>query len=48
MHQMRSLFSDAQVEKLKESSDEIQTECHETEPNPSKDSGKPEGDNPSL
>jgi hypothetical protein len=32
--------------KLKEPSDENQTECHEIEPNPSKD--MPEGDNPSF
>jgi hypothetical protein len=34
--------------KLKEPSDENQTECHEIEPNPSKDRAMPEGDNPSF
>jgi hypothetical protein len=34
--------------KLKELSDENQTEYHEIEPNPSKDRAMPEGKNPSL
>jgi hypothetical protein len=34
--------------KLKVPSDENQTECHEIEPNPSKDRELPEGDNPSF
>jgi hypothetical protein len=34
--------------KLKEPSDENQTERHEIEPNPSKDRTMPEGDNPSF
>jgi hypothetical protein len=34
--------------KLKETSDENQTECHEIEPNPSKDRAMPEGDNLSF
>jgi hypothetical protein len=34
--------------KLKDPSDENQTECHELEPNPSKDRAMPEGDNPSF
>jgi hypothetical protein len=34
--------------KLKEPSDENQTECHEIEPNPSMDRAMPEGDNPSF
>jgi hypothetical protein len=33
---------------MKEQSDENQTECHEIEPNPSKDRTMPEGDNPSF
>jgi hypothetical protein len=37
-----------QTWKLKEPSDENQTECHEIEPNPSKDTAMPEGDNPSF
>jgi hypothetical protein len=32
----------------KEQSDENQTECHEIEPNPSKDRAMTEGDNPSF
>jgi hypothetical protein len=48
-----NIFSDAQIEKvgnlkekkrkLKEPSDENQTECHEIEPNMSKDRPMPEG-----
>jgi hypothetical protein len=34
--------------KLKEPSDENQTECHEIEPNPSKDRAMPKEDNPSF
>jgi hypothetical protein len=34
--------------KLKEPSDENQTDCHEIEPNPSKDRAMPEGNNPSF
>jgi hypothetical protein len=34
--------------KLKEPSNENQTECHEIEPNPSKDRAMPEGDDPSF
>jgi hypothetical protein len=34
--------------KLKEPSDENQTEYHEIEPNPSKVRAMPEGDNPSF
>jgi hypothetical protein len=33
---------------VKEPSDENQTECHEIEPNPSKDRAMREGDNPSF
>jgi hypothetical protein len=33
---------------MKEPSEENQTECHEIEPNPSKDRAMPEGDNPSF
>jgi hypothetical protein len=36
------------VKIVKEPSDENQTECHEIEPNPSKDRAMPEGDNPSF
>jgi hypothetical protein len=36
------------VKTVKEPSDENQTECHEIEPNPSKDRAMPEGDNPSF
>jgi hypothetical protein len=32
--------------KLKEPSDDNQRECHEIEPNPSKDRPMPNGDNP--
>jgi hypothetical protein len=34
--------------KMKKLSDENQTECHEIEPNLSKDRAMPEGDNPSF
>jgi hypothetical protein len=34
--------------KLKELSDENQTQCHEIEPNPSNDRAMHEGDNPSF
>jgi hypothetical protein len=34
--------------KLKEQSDENQKQCHEIEPNPSKDKTMPEGYNPSF
>jgi hypothetical protein len=34
--------------KLKEPSDENQTECHEIEANPLKDRAMPEGENPSF
>jgi hypothetical protein len=47
-----SLFSDDQVEKVgnpkKSEKLENQTECHEIEPNSSKDRAMPEGDNPSF
>jgi hypothetical protein len=33
---------------VKEQPDENQTECHEIEPNPSKDRAMHEGDNPSF
>jgi hypothetical protein len=33
---------------LKETSDENQTECHQIEPNPSRDKGMRDGDNPSF
>jgi hypothetical protein len=46
MHQMR--ISTTQVSSVKEPSDENQTECHEIEPNQSKDRAMPEGDNPSF
>jgi hypothetical protein len=36
------------VKTVKELSDENQTECHEIEPNPSKDRAMPEEDNPSF
>jgi hypothetical protein len=59
MHQMCISTTDAQVEKvgnpkkkkmwkLKEPSDENQTEWHDIEPNPSKDRAMPGGDNPSF
>jgi hypothetical protein len=34
------------MRKLEEASDENQKQCHEIEPNPSKDRPMPEGDNP--
>jgi hypothetical protein len=40
--------SEKRMWKLKEPSDENQIECHEIEPNPSKDRAIPEGDNPSF
>jgi hypothetical protein len=57
MHQMRIssvIFRSKKLEiqkkevKTEEPSDENQTECHEIEPNPSKDRAMPEGDNPSF
>ena len=50
-----SFFSDAQVEKVGNpktsvKTERAQTECHEIEPNPSKDRATcmPEGDNPAF
>jgi hypothetical protein len=44
----KSLESEKNVKSMKEPSDENQTQCHEIEPNPSKDRAMHEGDNPSF
>jgi hypothetical protein len=45
---LRSKKLEIRRKKMKEPSDENQTECHEIEPNPSKDRAMLEGDNPSF
>jgi hypothetical protein len=43
---LKALEIRKKVKNVKEPSDENQTECHEIDPNPSKDKAMPEGDNP--
>jgi hypothetical protein len=45
---LRSKKLEIRKKNVKTERAENQTECHEIEPNPTKDSAMPEGDNPSF